>query len=124
MTAMKISAAGIAAIKQREGSRTTAYPDTRGIWTIGVGHTGPEVHRGLVWTQEQVDAALEKDLGWAEAAINEGVTAPLTQNQFDALVSLTYNIGAGGFRGSSVRKQLNLRNYRAAAQDFLMWDKP
>jgi lysozyme len=121
---LKISAAGIAAISQREGVRTRAYQDVRGIWTIGVGHTGPEVHAGLVWTMAQVDAALAKDLGWAEAAVNEDITHPLTQNQFDALVSLTYNIGAAGFAGSSVRRQLNLGNVQVAADDFLMWEKP
>ncbi len=121
---LKISPAGLTAIKQREGVELRAYQDTRGIWTIGVGHTGREVHRGLRWTEEQVNTALEHDIGWAEAAVNSDVHTPLTQNEFDALVSLTYNIGAGGFAGSSVRKQLNAGNKQAAADDFLMWERP
>lgn len=121
---MKISAAGIEAIKQREGSRNKAYADSRGIPTIGVGHTGPEVHLGLIWTDAQVDSALTYDLTWAIEAVNDSVKVPLTQNQFDACVSLTFNIGSAGFKGSSVLRQINLRKYGSAALDFMMWDKP
>ena len=124
MANMKISAAGIKAIEQREGTRLKAYPDDRGIPTIGTGHTGPEVHLGLVWTQEQSDAALAKDLAWAEAAVNDSVKVQITQNEFDALVSLAYNIGAAGIKGSSVVRQLNAGNVQIAADDFMMWDKP
>ncbi len=120
---MKISQAGIDAIVQREGSRTEAYPDSRGIWTIGVGHTGPEVHRGLVWTPAQVDAALSSDLGWAETEVNRMVTVPLTQNQFDALVSFTFNIGKSGFDHSSALRDFNF-GVMKAANDLLMWEQP
>ncbi len=121
---MQISANGIAAIRQREGCRLNAYLDTKGVPTIGVGHTGPEVRMGLTWTQAQVDMALLHDLGWAIAAVNDNVKAPLNQNQFDALVSLVFNIGAHAFSGSSVLRQLNMGNYHAAAQDFMMWIIP
>ena len=121
---MNISPAGVAAIRAREGARLHAYLDTKGIPTIGVGHTGPEVHMGLVWTTAQVDAALQRDLAWAVAAVNADVHVPLTQNQFDALVSLVFNIGAHAFYGSSVRRQLNMHEYTNAAQDFMMWDRP
>lgn len=124
MATMKISAAGIKAIEQREGERLKEYPDTKGIKTIGVGHTGPDVYVGEVWTQAKADATLNLDLSWAEAAVNEAVKVGLTQNEFDALVSVTFNIGAGGFKGSSIVKQLNVSNFSEAARDFMMWDRP
>lgn len=125
---MKTSLAGRLAIRQREGCVLKAYRDSVGVWTIGVGHTGrmsrPLVSPGMVITLGQADAFLAADLAPTEAAINACVTVPVTQNEFDALVSLTFNIGVTGFRGSSVLRQLNQRNYTAAANDFLMWDIP
>lgn len=125
---MKTSPAGLYAIRTREGCKLTAYRDSVGVWTIGVGHTGrmspPLVNPSMVITTTQADQFLAADLAPTEAAINSGVTVPLTQNEFDALASLVFNIGVNGWRGSSVRRQLNLRNYRAAADDFLMWDIP
>lgn len=125
---MKTSAAGLYAIRQREGCVLHAYQDSVGVWTIGVGHTGrmsaPLVCPGMAITTIQADQFLSTDLGPTEAAVHEYVTVSLTQNEFDALVSLIFNIGINGFIGSSVRRQLNLRNYRVAADDFLMWDRP
>ncbi len=120
---VKTSQAGINAITLREGSRNLAYQDTRGIWTIGVGHTGPEVHRGLVWASAQVEAALADDLGWAENEVNRMVTVPLTQNQFDALVSFTFNVGKTGFDHSSALRDFNM-GVMKAANDLLMWEQP
>lgn len=120
---MKLSQAGAQALEQREGIRLEAYPDTRGIWTIGVGHTGPEVHRGLVWTQEQVDDAFWKDVAWAEDEVNRCVVVPLTQNQFDALVSFTFNIGKTGFDHSSALRDFNSGVVKAA-NDLLKWEIP
>jgi len=120
---MNISADGVAAISTREGFKLQAYRDVKGIWTIGVGHTGPEVHRGLVWTIEVVEITLANDLERFVAAVNN-VGCSLTQNEFDACVSLAFNIGVGGFEGSSVVKQLKAGNKQAAADDFLMWEKP
>ena len=121
---MNISPAGIAAIKQREGFKLRAYQDTRRIWTIGVGHTGPDVKRGVIWSEPQVDAILALDLQKFENAVNMTVKKVLTQNQFDACVSLAFNIGVQGFIGSSVVKQINAGDMQAAADDFMMWDKP
>lgn len=121
---MKISAAGIKAIEQREGNRNKAYADSRGIPTVGVGHTGPEVHLGLVWTDAQVDSALTYDLTWAIEAVNDSVKVQLTQNEFDACVSVCFNIGAAGFKGSSIVRMLNDNRPLVAADDFMMWDKP
>lgn len=125
---MKTSPAGRYAIRQREGCILHAYQDSVGVWTIGVGHTGrmspPLVHPEMVINTIQADQFLSADLGPTETVVNQCVSVPLTQNEFDALVSLVFNIGVNGFRGSSVLRQLNLRNYHVAADDFLMWDHP
>lgn len=125
---MKTSQSGIKVITGREGVRLKAYPDSRGIATIGVGHTSsggpPRVYWGLKITLEQAYSILANDLAPCEKAINDNVKVPLTQNQFDALASFIFNIGIRGFRGSSTLKQLNLHNYSEAAKDMLMWDIP
>ena len=121
---MNISPEGVAKIKQREGFKLRAYQDTRGIWTIGYGHTGPDVKRGVIWTEPHIDAVLMLDLQKFEDAVNMAVKNVLTQNQFDACVSLAFNIGAQGFTGSSVVRQINVGNMQAAADDFLMWERP
>jgi len=121
---MKTSKQGLDALVAREGFRTSAYPDTKGIWTIGVGHTGPEVREGLVWTSAQIQDALIKDVQTAEKAINDGVYVPLTQNQFDALVSFVFNVGVGAFTRSTLLKVLNQKNYTEAAKQFDRWVIP
>lgn len=125
---MKTSPAGRAAIMQREGCRLTAYRDSVGVWTIGVGHTGrmsrPPVRPGMKITAAQADAFLAADLAPVEKAINALVKVPITQNQFDAMASLAFNIGVGGFTGSSVLRALNARLYSHAADDFRMWERP
>lgn len=120
---MNISKNGLNNLIQREGSKNFAYKDTKGIWTIGVGHTGPEVVAGLRWTQAQIDAALTKDVKWAEDAVN-AVDSPLSQNQFDALVSFVFNIGAPAFYNSTIRKLLNKGEYELAAKQFNRWVIP
>ena len=75
---MKTSSAGLAVLTQREGRRNQAYLDSRGIPTIGVGHTGPEVRLGLAWSDEQVEVALASDVAWAENEVNRCVTASIT----------------------------------------------
>lgn len=120
---MKTSPAGIQALETREGIRTQAYQDTRGIWTIGVGHTGPEVHSGLVWSATQIADTLAADVGWAEAEVNKYVIVPMAQNQFDALVSFTFNIGKTGFDHSSALRDFN-NGVIKAANDLLMWETP
>lgn len=120
---MKLSYAGIDALEAREGVRTKAYKDTKGIWTIGVGHTGPEVFSGLVWTLDKVSEVFAVDVQWAEDAVN-AVKAPLTQNQFDALVSFVFNIGATAFNKSTMKRMLNTGNYEGAALQFDRWNIP
>lgn len=124
---MKISDSGLAALKREEGCKLTAYPDSRGVWTIGTGHTGRvdgvAVHKGMTITQDTADRLLRDDLSWVEHCIAERVTVPLNQNQYDALCSLIFNIGANAFIGSTVRRQLNAGNYTAAADAFLKWSR-
>jgi lysozyme len=125
---VKTSPAGIFAIRGREGCVLHAYQDSVGVWTIGVGHTGrmapPLVHPGMIINTAQADQFLAVDLAPTEAALNAVIKVPVTANEFDALASITFNIGIGGMRGSSFMRQLNLRNYRACADDFLLWDRP
>ncbi|EHN6228803.1 lysozyme, partial [Salmonella enterica] len=124
---MNISARGLAALKREEGCKLTAYTDSRGVWTIGTGHTGKvegiTVHKGMTITQDTADRLLRDDLSWVEHCITERVTVPLNQNQYDALCSLIFNIGANAFTGSGVRRYLNAGNYTAAADAFLEWSR-
>lgn len=120
---MKLSAAGVTALITREGKKNKAYKDTKGIWTIGVGHTGPEVHEGLVWFDSDIVQAFTKDVGWAEDAVN-AVKQPLNQNMFDALVSFVFNIGSTAFAKSTMKKLLDAGDYKAASEQFDQWHKP
>ena len=120
---MKLSENGATTLILREGLRLKAYKDTKGIWTIGVGHTGPEVTEGLVWTKEKAHEVFKQDVAWAEDAVNL-VRVPLTVNQFDALVSFVFNVGAGAFKRSTMLKMLNVGDYAGAAKQFDRWVIP
>lgn len=124
---MKTSPAGRAAIMQREGVRLTAYRDSVGILTIGCGHTSaagpPKVAAGLTITRAQCDEILSRDLGQFEAAVARAVKVPLNQAEFDALVSLAFNIGGGAFARSTVVRKLNAGDRAGAANAFLAWNK-
>ncbi len=120
---MKLSKEGADALYRREGKRNKAYKDTKGIWTIGVGHTGPDIVEGLVWTDKQVMEAFLRDVAWAENAVSE-VRMPLNQNMFDALVSFTFNVGEKAFRTSTMKKFLDMGLYTNAAMEFDRWHKP
>ena len=124
---MAITETTLSTIIKFEGKRNKAYKDTQGLWTIGVGHLIKPDEQHLintVLTDEQVNALLKHDLGWCDAAITSSVKVPLNQNQYDALYSLCFNIGANGFKNSSVVKRLNAGDYAGAAEAFLMWNKP
>jgi lysozyme len=113
---------GRALIESAEGLRLDAYLDGRGIPTIGYGHA-IGVKMGDSCTQEMADAWLAADLKTAENCITHMAKVPINQNQFDALVSLAYNIGCGNFGKSSVLRALNDGQIQSAAQAFLMWNK-
>lgn len=119
---MKLDAAGLALIKSREGCRLKAYLCPAKVWTIGYGHTGPEVHDGLVWTQEEADAVLQADLLRFDAFVSK--TCPdASGEQHSAMVCLAFNIGNGAFAKSSVARLHNAGKYAEAAQAFLLWNK-
>ena len=122
---MKCSDAGIALIKEFEGCKLTAYPDpaTGGDpWTIGIGST-KDVYPGLIITEEQAVDRLRADLEATERCINNSVRGTITQNQFDSLVSLVFNIGCGNFGKSTLLRRLNQGDDDAAAEQFLVWNK-
>ena len=119
---MKISPAGISAIKRHEGLRLHAYQDSAGVWTIGHGHTG-NVQPGQHISEAEAEQLLRDDLAQAEAAVNNGVRVPVTQEQYDAMVSLAFNIGGSAFGKSTLLQKLNEGDIHAAANEFLRWDK-
>lgn len=122
---MKTSDAGLDFIMTMEGCKLTAYPDpaTGGEpWTIGVGHTG-NVKPGDTCTKEEALEWLRNDAGTAERCIANSVRVTLTQSQYDALVSLIFNIGCGNFGKSTLLRCLNEGDDVAASQHFLDWDK-
>lgn len=121
---MKLSNLGLDLLIEREGVRNEAYLDTRGIWTIGIGHTGYDVAPGMVWDDEKVRSTFARDVGRFEMAVGSAVKVPISQNEFDALVSFAYNIGEMGMLNSWVVRELN-RGFRgAAAAMFNNWHLP
>jgi lysozyme len=125
---MKLSEKGAKLIKSFEGIRLTAYRDVAGVWTIGYGstryHDGRTVKPGdKLVTEIQASALFTNTLGQYEDAVNKYVKVPLTQNQFDALVSFTYNEGTGALKGSTLLKKLNEKDYQGSADQFLLWTK-
>lgn len=124
---MNISSIGKDLIKEFEGLRLSAYDDGVGVWTIGYGTTiypnKVKVKRGDACTKEQAETYLSNDLKAFEATVNSSVTVSLTQNQYDALVSITYNIGSGAFKNSTLLRKLNAGDYKGAADQFLVWNK-
>jgi lysozyme len=124
---MRTSSAGRAAIKLREGVVLTAYLDSVGVWTIGVGHTAaagaPKVSPRMKISAAEADEILSRDLAIFESAVSGAVRVPLNQNEFDALVSLAFNIGAGAFAKSTLVRRLNAGDRKGAADQFLVWNK-
>lgn len=120
---MKISQKGISLVKGFEGLELKAYKDSVGVVTIGYGSTGPHVYMGQVITEAQAEALLIKDLSRFESGVTELVKAPLTQNQFDALVSFSFNLGLGNLKSSTLLKKLNAKDYIGASEEFERWNK-
>lgn len=119
---MNISDQGLELIKSFEGCKLEAYQDVKGVWTIGIGHTGSDVSDGVCITEDQAMDYLRQDVGWAEQVVNNLVTTALTQNQFDALVDFVYNAGSGNFENSTLLRLVNAGDFDAAAQEFPKWD--
>ena len=129
---MKTNAAGLALIKEFEGFVAQWYPDPAHGWkvpTIGYGHTdsagSPKyaTSKNLTLTEADGSAILQRDLGQYEAAVSAAVRVPLNENQFGALVSFTYNLGAGNLGSSTLLRKLNAGDYAGAAGEFPRWNK-
>ncbi|WP_158780726.1 lysozyme [Pantoea sp. BAV 3049] len=122
---LKTSERGKALIKQFEGCRLSAYQDDGGVWTIGWGWTRPvdgvDIHSGMTITQVKADALFSEGLVDYEQAVCRLVTVPLTQNQFDALVCFTYNLGPTSLQHSTLLAKLNAGDYAGAAAEFDRW---
>jgi lysozyme len=124
---MRYSKSGLHLTEQFEGLALKAYPDpgTGGApWTIGYGHTGADVHPGLTWTQQQAEAALQRDIGAAQAHVNRACTRrDLTQDEFDALVDFAFNCGCRNLDGSKLMRLVNEGKFSTAADEFERWDR-
>lgn len=108
----------LAFLRGWEGLRTTAYDDGGGVWTIGYGHT-VGVRPGDTCTPAQAEAWLAQEVAEFAAGVDAALTVPVEQNQFDALVSLAYNIGIGAFRKSTLLRKINAG--QPAADEFGRW---
>ena len=118
---MKTSPAGIAMIKKFEGCRLTAYKDQVGVWTIGYGCTAG-VQMGQVITQEEADRRLMAELAMFEYGVSDAAHVPMTQGQFDSLVSFAFNLGGGALVRSTLLKLLNTGDFDGARREFTKWD--
>lgn len=119
---METSNKGIELIQKFEGLRLTAYKCPAGVWTIGYGHT-KGVQSDMKISQAQATQFLKEDLKSCEKCVNQYVKVGLNQNQFDALVSFTFNCGGGALKSSTLLKKLNKGDYTGAANEFLRWNK-
>ena len=116
----KTNDAGLELIRTSEGLRLNAYRCPAGVWTIGYGHTG-DVKKGDRITEHQANVVLNLDLEHSEGRVAYWVKAPITDNQFAALVSFTFNLGEGALARSSLLKKVNAGADTAAAAEFLKW---
>lgn len=117
---MKTSSKGINLIKEFEGLELEAYLCPANVWTIGYGHT-KTVTKGMVISEEGAEELLKQDLRHYENGINKHVKVELNQNQFDALVSFSYNLGVFALRTSTLLRVLNEGDYEEAANQFGRW---
>jgi len=119
---MKISAEGLALIKKFEGCELTAYQCSAGVWTIGYGHT-KSVTEGMEITNDIANEMLEAEVCEYENYINQHVSVPLKQNQFDAMVSWVYNLGPANLISSTLLKVLNAGDYDGVPAQIKRWNK-
>lgn len=136
---MKVSQKCIDQIKRDEGVRNRPYQCPALLWTVGVGHVIDPNHAKVpmanrkqlpipagwdrILSNEEIDEILRKDLARFEQGVSRLITAPLTQGQFDALVSFSFNVGLGNLQNSTLRMKVNRQDYEGAAEQFLVWTK-
>ncbi len=108
-------------VRRFEGCRLTAYRDSGGVLSIGVGHTGPDVTEGMTITTDEAERLFRQDMESAARSVLQMVTVPLSPTQLGALASWTFNLGAGTFRKSTLRKRLNEGRFDLAAEEMTKW---
>lgn len=144
---MKVSDSALKMLKHHEGVRTKPYRDVVALWTIGVGHlmypeqanlpnrknakpeyTGPcredyqiRIEDFRIFSMEEVDGLLKSDLARFERGVDRLISVPLSQNQFDALVSFSFNLGLGTLQRSTLRQKVNRGDFEGAAEEFLKY---
>jgi lysozyme len=119
---MKTGTKGIDLIKHFEGCELEAYKCAAGVWTIGYGHIKGVTPESVI-TQEQAEQMLVEELNEYEGYINNMVTTPLSQNQFDALVSWVYNLGGGNLKASTLLKVVNSGEFDGVPAQIMRWNK-
>lgn len=124
---MKISNNGLQQIIKREGVILHAYQDSVGVWTIGTGHTSaagpPAVGPGLSISRADNDTILARDLAPIEREAAQYIKVPVTQNQYDAIISIVFNVGPKFWHSTTIQK-LNQKDYHGAAEAIMQWSKP
>lgn len=124
---MQTSDVGTSLIKEFEDCKLISYLDIASVWTIGFGTTrikGKPVTKGMTCTQQDAENYLREDLREFEQTVNSVLSQPIPQYQFDACVCLTYNIGSGGFLGSTICRKLKSGNAALVTeQNFVAWNK-
>lgn len=115
--------AGLKLIRDFEGLRLKSYRCAAGVWTVGYGHTGPDVFPNMTITPREANDLLASDLLRFERAVSESVKMKINDNQFSALVSLAFNVGEGNLKKSTLLKHLNAGRYAMAAGEFVKWNK-
>ena len=141
---MKVSDKGIKLLKHHEGFRKKPYQCAAKIWTIGYGHAMypeqmkiPSTPEGMerrkafplkyadnrVWSVEEIDALLVKDVARFERAVERFISVPLRQHEFDALISATYNLGPGWLQRSQVRQKINRGDKKGAMESLRKYNK-
>ena len=119
---MKISQEGLSLIKKFEGCKLESYRSSADVLTIGYGHT-QGVFEGYKITQEKADELLQDDVCKFEVYVDYAVDSKLNQNQFDALVAWTFNLGPGNLRESTMLKVLNNGDYESVPREMKRWNK-
>lgn len=123
----KLSKAGADFIRQHEGVRLKAYKPVEGEkgghYTIGYGHYGSDVTKDMRITLSEAERMFDNDIQKYVVAVNKALQVVTNQNQFDALVSLCYNIGISAFTNSTLVKKINKGDYIGASKEFARWNK-
>lgn len=124
MKPTRISDKGINLLKELEGFSDQAYQDTGGVWTVGYGTTrinNIKVKSTTIATEKEATSYLYKDIKAVELALDDAIAAPITQNQFDALVCFVYNVGITAFMKSTLLRKIEEKRFADAAKEFDRW---